>query len=112
MNHPDTHDPVERWLREDARRRPTLPDAGFSDRVMASLPAPRRSSSRLWKPMLIVGSTAMGVVLAVALAPAGTAISQGVVDLLGARGLTPSALTVLATIAATAIGCAILAAED
>ena len=40
---------LERLLREDAARDPYIEDGGFTARVMAGLPAPRRQrSSRAW----------------------------------------------------------------
>ena len=107
MNSPDPHDAIERWLREDARR--ALPDDGFSNRVLAKLPAPAR---RPWaKPALILGATALGCILAVLLAPVGATLVQGYLDMASLRSLTPAAVTALTAAAAMAISAVVLATE-
>jgi len=110
MKHDHPNDPVEKWLREDASQ--GLPDAGFTERVMAALPPAQAARSRAWKPLLILGSTGMGVLLAITCAPAATAMMQGVADLYSFRGVTPAVLGLGAAILAAAVGGAILAAED
>jgi hypothetical protein len=103
------NDPLDRLLREDAARR--LDDAGFTARVMAALPAPRRARAGWFRPVLILGSTLLGSVLAVALAPAGTSLAQGFVDLARSHALTSSALTGIAICAGLWISAIVLAAE-
>jgi hypothetical protein len=103
------HDPMDRVLRMDAARK--LDDAGFTARVMAALPAPRRSRDGWFRPVLILGSTVLGSVLAVAFAPAGTSLAQGFVDLTRSHALTSSALTGIAICAGLWISAIVLAAE-
>jgi hypothetical protein len=104
-----TNDPMDRLLHEDAAR--SLRDDGFTSRVMASLPAKRGARATWWKPALIVGSTMLGSVLAMAFAPAGTSLVQGFIDITHSRVLTSAALTGLATCAALLI-CALVLAAD
>ena len=107
---PETNDPVERWLREDAAR--TVLDDGFSDQVMGALPARATFGGMGWKALLIFGSTALGVLLALCLGPTAAALVQGFADLLSARILTPSAVSVLALGVTTLIAGALLASDD
>ena len=65
---------LEELLREDARE--MLPDAGFTQRVMGALPAPVPRTRPWLTPMLVLGSTALGSVLAMAFAPQGLSIAQ------------------------------------
>jgi hypothetical protein len=104
----DTKDWMDRLLRDDAAR--GLPNDGFTRRVLASLPPPR--AHRLsWKPALIVGSTMLGSVLAMAFAPAGTSLVQGFIDITHSRVMTSAALTGLATCAALLISALVLATD-
>jgi hypothetical protein len=103
------HDPMDRLLREDAARK--LPDDGFTPRVLASLPAARTARATWWKPALMLGSTMLGSVLAMAFAPEGTSLVQGFVDITQSRVLTSAALTGLATCAALLISALVLAAD-
>ena len=92
---------LDRILREDARV--SLPDDGFSARVMDALPR-RAPVARSWiHPALVFGSAAVGCALAVLLAPAGGSLLEGFADLAQLRALTPAAIT------AIAIGGALLA---
>ena len=86
-------------------------DNGFSARVQAALPAaaPRFV---LWKPLLNVGATLLGCLLAAIFAPAGASLAAGFQDLAAAHFLTPSAVTALATATVLMVGGAILAATD
>ena len=60
MNPPETHDPLEALFRE---QNPYIEDNGFTAQVMAALPQSRR---RGWlRPMLLLGATAIGYVLAI-----------------------------------------------
>jgi hypothetical protein len=92
---------IDRVLRDDARA--ILPDNGFSARVIGALP-PRAPAQSGWlTPALVFGSAALGSVLAIALAPAGSSVLQGFADLVQLRALTPAAIT------AAAMGVALLA---
>lgn len=103
-------DPIERLLREDARQ--PLPDDGFSLRVALALP-PAGVSARPWlRPALVAGSAAIGSVAAWAMAPAGTSLQQGFLDLARAQSQTPSALAALALALAMAVTAAVLLAEE
>lgn len=102
-------DRLDRILRGDAARR--LDDAGFTARVMASLPAPYPARAGWFKPALVLGSTLLGSVLAIVFAPAGTSLAQGFVDLTRSHALTSSALTGIAICAGLWISAIVLAAE-
>lgn len=100
---------LERLLRDDARE--TLPDGGFTRRVMGALP-PAVPATRAWlTPVLVMGSTAVGSVLAIAFAPQGLSIAQGFVDLAQMRGFTPAAVMALALGAALTASAILLAAD-
>jgi hypothetical protein len=90
-------DRLERLLRRDARA--TIGDDGFTARVMNALPLPspaRYAARRAWlKPVLVLGSTALGSALALFFAPEGINSAQGIVDLVALRGLTPAAIAML-----------------
>jgi len=101
------NDPIERLLREDARR--SIPDQGFSMRVVLAIPG----APRPWlRPALLAGSAAVGSVAAWILAPAGTSLLQGFVDLARLQSQTPSALTAIALALAMAVTAAVLVAEE
>jgi hypothetical protein len=100
-------DRLDDLLRNDARQ--PLPDDGFTARVMGALPAPR--ARRAFQPLLILGSTALGCVLAALLAPAGFNIAQGFVDLAQLKGFTPAAMAGLAMAAALLVSAVVLAVE-
>jgi cation transport ATPase len=92
---------LERILRDDARAK--IADGGFTERVMAALPA-RAAAERAWlRPALVLGSAALGSVLAVVLAPGSYTLMEGFADLLRLRAFTPAALM------AVGIGGALLA---
>ena len=61
---------------------------------------------------LILGSTALGGLLAALFAPSGTSALQGVLDLSASHYLTPSALAVVGTAVTIAIAGAVLAADE
>lgn len=103
------HDPLDRQLREDAAR--TLDDGGFTARVMASLPAPRAERAGWFRAALVLGSTLLGSVLAIAFAPAGTSLVQGFFDLTRSHALTSSALTGIAICVGLWVSAIVLAAE-
>jgi hypothetical protein len=101
-------DPIERLLREDARR--PVPDAGFTQRVATALPPPR---ARAWlRPALVLGSAALGGALAWLFAPAGISLTQGFLDLARLQSQTPSALAAIAMALTMAVAAAVLAAEE
>ncbi|MBL0140690.1 MAG: hypothetical protein IPP91_01155 [Betaproteobacteria bacterium] len=103
------HDAIDRRLREDGRR--AVPDDGFSLRIERALP-PRRLSRAWFRPALVLGSAAIGSVLAWALAPAGTSVVQGFLDLARLQPNTPSALVAMGLAVAMAVTAAVLAAEE
>ena len=100
---------IEQLLVDDAHAE--MPDDGFSARVLQALPA-RAPRHLPWKAALILGSTALGSVLAALLAPSGTTALQGVLDLATARYLTPGALAVFGTAITLAVAGAVLAADE
>jgi hypothetical protein len=103
----DGDDKLDLLLRADAGQ--VISDAGFSARVLAALP-PARAPARAWlKPALVLGSSALGSVLAVAFVPADAGIVQGYLDLVQLRGLTPAAISGLALCAATFLSAVVLA---
>lgn len=109
MTELDRSDSIERLLREDARRETA--DDGFSARVVARLPEPAAGQRPWFKPVLVIGSTLLGSVLATALAPGGLPLAEGIADLTLLRGLTPAALTGLALCGAMVISAIVLAVE-
>ena len=108
MNAANETDRIDDLLRRDAAQ--ATPDAVFSARVMAALPAPRTAPSR-WKPFLVLGSAALGCAIAAFVDPAAPALLQGFADLAGARLATPAALAALATAGAMALTALVLAAD-
>ena len=108
MNEP-RNDPIERLLREDGRR--PVADDGFSLRVGRALP-PSRHPHPWLRPALVLGSAAIGAAAAWLLAPAGTSLAQGFVDLARLQSQTPSALAALGLALAMAVTAAVLASEE
>lgn len=103
----DGEDKLDLLLRADAGKK--ISDEGFSARVLSALP-PARARSRPWlKPLLVLGSAALGSVLAVAFVPADAGVVQGYLDLVQFRGLTPAAISGLALCAATFLSAVVLA---
>ena len=96
---------IERLLRDDAAHQAHIDDAGFSGRVMASLP-PRRKPVVNW---LLPSMTALGCATAATMTPAGGYLVQGLTRLtdlqLGVHLLNPSSLLVLVPIAAVYYCC-------
>ena len=102
-------DPIERLLREDARR--PIPDDGFALRVAVALPPAR--AARMWlKPALVLSSSLAGSLLAWLLAPAGVSLTQGFLDLARLQSQTPSALAALGMALAMAVIAAVLVADE
>ena len=102
-------DPLDRILRDHA----ALPvaDGGFGTRVMQALPA-RRAPSRAWvRPLLVIGSTALGAALAIALSPAAGSLLEGFTELAQLRMLTPAAITAVSVACALLVSAVILAVE-
>ncbi len=108
----DRHDDMlDRLLREHARREMRLPHAaGFEARVLAALPAPRSRSATWWKPVLVLGSAALGSALAVAFAPGDVSLLTGFVDLVQHR-YTPAAIAGIAMSFALLAAAVVAAAE-
>jgi hypothetical protein len=100
---------IEQLLVEDAAAR--IADDGFSARVLSALPRPAARRSPWWKPALILGSTALGCLLAALFAPAGASVFQGVLDLASSHYLTPGAMFVAGTALTLAVAGAVLAAD-
>jgi len=104
----DDDDALDRLLREDAGRDAQALAAGaFEARVLSALPAPRGS---WWKPVLVVGSAALGSVLALAFAPGDSSLLHGFVDLVQQR-YTPAAIAGIATSVALLAAAIVVAAE-
>jgi hypothetical protein len=103
MNRTESDDAIDRMLRNDARSQ--RPDDGFTARVMHAIPASR---SARWRPALILGSTALGGVLASALGPVGPTLARGFADLATLQAFTPSATYALAAAIAIAVVGAVL----
>jgi hypothetical protein len=82
-------------------------------RRASSRPCRRATPAAGWlKPALVLGSAALGNALAVALAPSGTDLYQGFVDLVQLRAFTPAALTGAAMSVALLISAVVLAADE
>ena len=105
-----TPDRLDRILRHDAAQ--AIDDGGFTARVMHALPAPRARTSPWLKPALVLGSAALGSILAVALGPADASFVQGFLDIAHMRGATPAMLTALCTSFALLVCAVVLAADD
>jgi hypothetical protein len=108
MNHTDK---LDRILRRDAAEE--LADGGFAERVMGALPPPavRRRTTGL-DPILILGSAAVGSVLAAVFAPADTNVLQGAIDLFHSHALTPSAYGCIGLSAVLFVSAILLAREN
>ena len=100
---------LEQLLREHSRE--TIDDAGFSQRVVAALPAPAPRPRPWLTPVLVLGSTALGSALALAFAPAGVSVAQGFIDVASMRGFTPAAVMALALGGALTAAAVLLAAD-
>ena len=105
----NANDPIDRRRAEDARV--AIADDGFSRRVLGALPAPAPRASR-WRPALILGSTALGALLATALGATGPALVEGFADLAIGRALTAQATAALALALTLAISAAVLVADS
>ena len=102
---------MDRLLRNDARIE--VADDGFTTRVMGTLPGARVRSERSWlKPVLVMGSAALGSGLAVALSPVGSALLSGFQDLMYLRTGSQPAIAGLAICGALLVSALVLAFED
>lgn len=86
---------LERLLREDAAHAPHVEDAGFSARVMASLPPPRKPAVR-W---LVPAMAALGAAVAAGFTPAGDFLLHHYAALLDWRHPSFSQLLALVPVA-------------
>ena len=102
-------DGLDRLLREDARR--ALDGAAFAVRVLSALP-PSRARHAWLKPALIVGSTALGSLLAAFFAPVGMMFVDGVFQIAYGTGLTPAVSTTIGMTLVLAVAGYVLATED
>ncbi|HEY2629790.1 MAG TPA: hypothetical protein VGI57_11725 [Usitatibacter sp.] len=107
----NTQDKLDRILFRDASAG-EIADAGFSARVMGALPArvPHRRVGL--DPLLVLGSAALGSVLAVAFAPADTNVVQGVIDLFHRHALTPAAYASIGLSAILFVSAVLLAKDN
>jgi len=101
---------LDRALRADARV--SLQDEGFSGRVLAALPLPIPRMNPWLKPALVLGSTAIGGLLATLLAPVGPMFIEGASQLAHLRGFTPSVAALLAMASVFVVAGWVLATED
>lgn len=101
---------LDRLLRQDARRE--IPDEGFAARVMGALPAAQPRARPWLKPTLVMGSAALGSVLAAALSPQGAMLFQGFQDLVRLHANSPAAITALAICGALMLSGVVLATDS
>jgi hypothetical protein len=94
------NDPIDRILRNHAED--SIADDGFSARVLGALPAPATRARPWLRPALVLGSTALGAVLATVLSPAAGSLLEAFRELAELRMLSPAAVS------AVAISCALL----
>ncbi len=86
---------LESLLLADARQQPHIDDAGFSARVMAALPAPRREVHRWLVPAMAV----LGGVVSIGLTPAGGYFASHYLGLFDLRHFSLDNLAVLVPVA-------------
>ena len=110
MNETRNDDWLDRQLRADARR--LLEDQGFTRRVLAALPSPAPRTAPWLKPALVLGSTAVGGLLANLFAPVGPMFVEGASQLAHMRGFTPSVAALLSMTAVLVVAGWVLATED
>jgi hypothetical protein len=102
-------DSLDRIL--DAHAAVPVADDGFSARVLHALPA-RHASPRAWlRPALVLGSTALGAVLALMLSPAAGSLLEGFTELAQLRVITPAAISAVAIACALLVSAVILAVD-
>ena len=103
------NDPLDRILAADAAT--PIADDGFSARVLQALPA-REANPRLWlRPVLVLGSTALGAALAIALSPAAGSLLAAFTELAQLRVITPAAVSAVAIACALLVSAVILAVD-
>ena len=105
----NANDWIDKVLRQDAEQ--SLADGGFTRRVIGALPPAQTRRFPWLKPVLVIGSAALGSVLAFTLGPSDLSLIQGFVDLAHSRIGTPSALTGLA-MTLTFLVCAVVLASE
>jgi hypothetical protein len=104
-------DKLDRILRHDAATTRPSPDEAFARRVLEALP-PARARAQAWTtPALVMGSAALGSVLAMVLAPVPGGIMQAALDIAHLHMLTPAALTAIAIAGALLASAVVLAAD-
>ena len=96
-------------LRADARVE--LADDGFGARVMQALPRAVARERPWLRPALVMGSAALGSVLAAALSPQGAALFQGFQDLMFLRVASAPAIAGLAMCGALLLSALVLATD-
>jgi hypothetical protein len=101
---------LDRQLRADARR--LLEDHGFTQRVLSALPSAAPRMNPWLKPALVLGSTAIGGLLATLLAPVGPMFVEGASQLAHLRGFTPSVAALLAMTSILIVAGWALATDD
>ena len=104
----DREDSLDRLLRRDATL--ALPDDGFSARVMTALA--REVPPPWFKPMLIIGATALGSLLATTLSPLGETILQGFVEIGRLQLSSPSVLAAIAMAVTLIVSSFVLIADS
>jgi hypothetical protein len=106
MNPPEEKDPIDTQLREQNRY---IDDAGFTARVVAALPRRRRYA---WlRPVLLLGSVAIGIVLAIRWLPWS---NLSPLDLSALQSLNPQVLSpwiVVLSVTASLIWAAVSAVQ-
>jgi hypothetical protein len=107
----NTQDKLDRILRRDAAIE-GIADAGFAARVMDALPMPLPRRRAGLDPLLVLGSAALGSLLAVAFAPANANVVQGVIDLFRHHALTPAAYASIGLSAVLFVSALLLAKES
>jgi hypothetical protein len=109
MNPPENNDPFEAWLRE---QHPHVDDAGFTARVVSALPR-QRVPFRL-RPVLLLGTAAVGSVLAAFWLPWASlpALSASALLSLNVQVLWPWTMVLLVVASLTWAVVAAIQAED
>ena len=103
------NDPLDRILRHHAAA--SIADDGFGARVLQALPA-RRADARAWlRPTLVLGSMALGAVLATVLSPAAGSLLEGFKELAQLRMLTPAAMSAVGMSCAVLVSAVIIAVD-
>jgi hypothetical protein len=106
----NTTDKLDRILRRDAAE--DVADDGFAARVMAALPPREARRHSGLNPLLVLGSAALGSLLAVAFAPADANILQGMIDIYQRHALTPAAYVSIGMSAILLVSAVILARDN